>query len=84
MEAIFDEVGRFIAGPQPVYAERAPGPWDANQKNDAFAVYCGEQSDFAGGFFSLYNVVGGERDKSTVSAETLRELGISVPVAEAA
>ena len=43
------------------------------------AVYRGEQEDGIGGTVSLYDIVGGPRGRSTVGADTLRELGIPVP-----
>lgn len=43
-----------------------------------FATYAHEQSDFKGGTFRMYQVHGGAHDRSTVSEETLRALGIRV------
>ncbi len=43
-----------------------------------YAVFLCMQSDFKGGEFALYNIVGGERDKSTLSEATVRALGIAI------
>lgn len=50
-----------------------------NQDPIPTARYLGEQDDGLGGTMSLYNVIGGEHDRSTVTAERLTELGIDVP-----
>jgi hypothetical protein len=46
----------------------------------ARAEFAFRQPDFEGGpDLEMFNIVGGDRDKSTVTANTLRELGIDVP-----
>lgn len=47
------------------------------------AVFAFHQPDFdgIGPGFAMFHILGGPSDKSTVSAGTLRDLGIAVPVA---
>jgi hypothetical protein len=46
--------------------------------NAPYALFAHMQPDFKGGEFAMYHIVGGEHDRSTVSAETLQDLGIPV------
>lgn len=48
------------------------------QTFEPYAVYIGEQDDFKGGHFSLYNIVGGKYDKTTMSEKSIKELGIRI------
>jgi len=43
------------------------------------AIFIGWQEDIDAEPFPLFNVEGGPRDKSTVTLETLKELGIEIP-----
>jgi hypothetical protein len=80
---IYDEVGRYL-GPMPVEIQDRPvGPWDTNG-TEPRAVYAFWQPGFDGPGFALYHIQGGASDKSTVCAETLIALGITVPVRMAA
>ena len=80
--SIYDISGRYVAPPQPVLQPRPDGPWSSNAKNDAFAVFAFDWAlDPTQPAERFYHIVGGASDGSTVGAETLRELGISVPVA---
>jgi hypothetical protein len=74
---IYDEAGRYLAPLAVVLAERPMGPWSNNAAPRA--VYAFEQDDFKGGSFSMFHIIGGESDRSTVSAFTLQALGIAVP-----
>lgn len=80
-EAIFDTSGRYIAPPQPCYRERPIGPWSLNfAAAPQCAVYAFHQPGWDHGpGFAMYTIRGGASDGSTVSAETLQELGIAVP-----
>lgn len=51
----------------------------ARSIQEPYAVFAYDQPDFEGGSFPIYTVHGGPHDRSSVSAETLRELGIEVP-----
>ncbi len=46
--------------------------------NAPYAIYAHQQPDFKGGEMAMYHVIGGEHDRSTVTADTLRVLGIPV------
>ncbi len=48
------------------------------KRPDVWATYCFDQPDFKGGAFAMYLVHGGQHDRSTVTAETLTQLGIEV------
>jgi hypothetical protein len=74
---IYDASGRYLAPLAVVLAERPLGPWNDNAAPRA--VYAFEQDDFKGGSFAMFHIIGGESDKSTVSAFTLHALGIAVP-----
>ena len=43
-----------------------------------YATFAHMQPDFKGGEFAMYQVHGGERDKSTLSEATVRALGIAI------
>lgn len=78
------ETGRVFEG-------RGQRTEDVGQQKDLFevkvsptagqasAVFLGYQETGRGGKIALFNIEGGERDGSTVSADTLKELGIDVP-----
>lgn len=79
-EPIFDASNRYVAPPQTVLQDRADGPWNFNTAPQPRAVFafewdfgCGVQPE------SYYHIRGGESDGSTVTAATLRTLGIAVP-----
>jgi len=44
-----------------------------------YATFAYDQPDFVGGSFPIYTIHGGPSDGSSVTAETLREMGIAVP-----
>ena len=48
-----------------------------------YAVYAFEQDDFEGGSFAMFTIHGGPSDGSSVTAETLRALGMAVPEVKA-
>ena len=50
-----------------------------NKEHNVTAKLIGYQEDIDGPPFPLFNIHGGDRDGSTVTEETLRELGIEVP-----
>ena len=77
---IYDASGRYLAPLAVVLTARPMGPWDTNG-TDPRAVYAFWQPGFDGvdPGFPMYHIIGGASDKSTVSAETLIELGITVP-----
>ena len=76
---VYDETGRFL-GPAPVEIQLRPmGPWDSNAPRAVFAFHQPTWDDGPG--FPMFHIHGGEADGSTVSAGTLRDLGIVVPVA---
>ena len=80
---VYDEAGRYL-GPAEVAIQLRPvGPWDTNGTAPR-AVYAFMQPGFDGPGFALYHIIGGPSDQSTVSAETLIALGITVPVRMAA
>lgn len=76
MSPIFDEAGRAVAPPQSWPDPRPSGPWDAN--GGPYATFAFDQPDFEGGSFPVYTIHGGLHDGSSVTAETLRELGIPI------
>lgn len=51
---------------------------------EPYATFAYDQPDCDGGTFPIYTVHGGPSDGSSVTAETLRELGIAVPEGAAA
>ena len=51
--------------------------WDAEVAPSA--TFQGWQENNIGGAFPLFNVIGGPRNKSTVSGDTLKQLGIQAP-----
>jgi hypothetical protein len=46
---------------------------------EPYATFAYDQPDYEGGSFPVYTVHGGPSDLSSVTAETLKELGIEVP-----
>lgn len=44
-----------------------------------YATFAYNQPDYDGGSYPIYTIHGGPSDRSSVTAETLRELGIEVP-----
>ncbi len=48
------------------------------KRPDCYATFAHMQPDFKGGEFRMYQVHGGERDKSTLSEATVRALGIRI------
>lgn len=46
---------------------------------EPYAVFAFDQPDFEGGFIPIYTIYGGPYHESSVTADTLRELGIPVP-----
>jgi hypothetical protein len=44
------------------------------------AKFIGYQEDATGTYFALYNIIGGERDNSSVTERTLIREGIEVPM----
>lgn len=77
---VYDQSGRYLGPAEVVIQMRPEGPWDANG-TDPRAVYAFWQPGFDGvdPGFAMFHIIGGASDKSTVSAETLIELGITVP-----
>lgn len=51
---------------------------DACRRAGPVAVFAFEQPDFKGGTLLMYHILGGDRDRSTVTAETVQALGIPV------
>ena len=80
---VYDESGRYLGPAEVVIQERPAGPWDANVAPYAVFAFYQEAFDDGPGF-ALYHIIGGESDKSTVSAFTLHALGIAVPLQAAA
>lgn len=51
---------------------------DACRRRGPVAVFAFEQPDFKGGTLLMYHILGGTHDRSTVTADTVRALGIPV------
>ena len=82
LNGIFDEAGRYLAPAAVILQDRPLGPWDLNGAAPR-AVYAFHQPGFTPDDpgFSMFHILGGPSDKSTVSAGTLLELGIALPEA---
>ncbi len=57
--------------------EYAPPSW-VEPIEPVYATFAHMQPDFKGGEFRMYQVHGGERDRSTLSEATVRALGIRI------
>jgi hypothetical protein len=84
LDGIYDDAGRYLAPAAVVLTSRPAGPWDANVAPHAVYAFHQPAFDGQGPGFALYHIIGGESDKSTVSAFTLQALGIAVPLQVAA
>jgi hypothetical protein len=84
LTGIYDASGRYLAPLAVEIAPRPMGPWDANVAPHAVYAFHQPAFDGDGPGFPMYHIIGGESDKSTVSAFTLHALGIAVPLQAAA
>ena len=80
---IYDTAGRYLAPPQDFAPMRPQGPWDRNGAPRAVFAFVQPGFDELPDL-PLYHVIGGPSDRSTVTAATLQELGIAVPLPVAA